>query len=140
MNAVAVLAHHMDSNAQLGEESLARLETAVRLHERNPFDLFLTTGWDYREDCSQMIGTVMAERLEADYGIDKSQIIVDVNSRDTVGDAYFLRKNAIVPLKIQNLVVVTSDYHVHRTEAIFRAFHPADVDVRVVGADRKSVV
>lgn len=135
MRAVAILAHHMDANAVLGAESRARLELAVALHRQNPFDMFLTSGWDYRKDCPLMIGAVMAEELRVTYEIDKSQIVADTNSRDTVGDAFFLRKNAIVPMSVQDLVVVTSDYHVKRTDFIFRSFLPTDMCVKVVGAE-----
>ncbi|MEX0307177.1 MAG: YdcF family protein [Ruegeria sp.] len=124
----------MDAHANLGSESRARLERAVALHRENPFDLFLTTGWNYRKDCPRMIGTVMAEELQAVYAIDSRQIVVDTNSRDTVGDAYFLRRNVIIPMRIRDLVVVTSDYHVERTDFIFRSFFPTGLELNVVGA------
>ena len=134
MRAVAILAHLMDADANLGPESLARLEAAIRLHKEEPFELFLTTGWNYRQDCPQMIGEVMAEVLKKTHHIDDSLIVADINARDTVGDAYFLRRNAVIPMNIRDLVVVTSDYHVDRAEFIFRSFCPAKVTLRVVGA------
>ncbi|WP_193746484.1 YdcF family protein [Ruegeria sp. ANG-R] len=124
----------MDADANLGSESRARLERAAALHHESPFDLFLTSGWAYREDCTQKIGAVMADELQTTYAIDRSKIVVDTNSRDTVGDAYFLRRNAIIPMRIRDLVVVTSDYHVERTGFIFRSFFPTGVELKVVGA------
>lgn len=138
MRAVAILAHLMDENGNLGSESQARLKKAVQLHQQNPFDLFLTTGWNYRKDCPRMIGAVMAEHLSEAYGIDENLIVADFNSRDTVGDAFFLRKNAIVPMNIRDLVAVTSDYHVDRTEAIFRALCPEGTTLNVIGAKTHS--
>ncbi len=81
-----------------------------------------------------MIGAVMADELQAIHAIDSSKIVVDTNSRDTVGDAYFLRRNAVIPMRIRDLVVVTSDYHVERTDFIFRSFFPTGLELDVVGA------
>ena len=53
----------------------------------------------------------------------------------TLGDAFFLRKNAIIPFSIQNLVVVTSDYHVRRVDIIFKKFFSPHVKVKVIGVD-----
>ncbi len=129
------MAHHMDASANLGAQSRERLKLAVDLHHEDPFDLFLTSGWDYRKDCPRMIAEVMAEELRVTYAIDQSRIIADSNSRDTVGDAYFLRKNVILSANVHNLVVVTSDYHVERTAVIFEAFFPNLLELKVVGAD-----
>ena len=135
MKAIAVLAHHMDANGVLGRESIARLETAVHLDNEIQCDLFLTTGWAYRRDCTKKIGMVMAEQLVARFNIDNNRIIVDDNARDTVGDAFFLRRNAIVPQGINEVFVVTSDYHAARAEQIFKAMLSPEVKVQSVGAD-----
>ena len=139
MKAVAVLAHKMDANANLDSESQARLEQVIVLHKASPFDLFLTSGWNYRKDCTDAIGTVMAKALQTSYGIESNKIIVDINARDTVGDAYFLRQNVIKPMHISNLVIVTSDYHVERTGLIFRSFFPVGLELNVIGAASDSL-
>ncbi len=135
MKAIAILAHHMDADGILGRESLARLAAAVHLEQQDPCDLFLTSGWAYRRDCAKKIGVVMAEQLINRFGVHKSKVVVDENARDTVGDAYFLRKNVVTPRGITNLSVVTSDYHVRRSEIIFKAILSPEVKVCSVGAD-----
>ncbi|MFK7763604.1 MAG: YdcF family protein [Roseobacter sp.] len=135
MKAMAILAHHMDAQGILGRESVARLEAAVRFDTENPCDLFLTTGWAYRKDCTKKIGAVMADQLVSLYGVDRAKVVVDENARDTVGDAYFLNKNVISPREIQEVIVVTSDYHARRAEAIFKTILAPNVKVQVVGAD-----
>lgn len=135
MRGIVILAHHMDAQGKLGRESVARLEAAVRLDAENSCDLFLTTGWAYRKDCTKKIGAVMADQLVSQYGIDRSRIVVDENSRDTVGDAYFLKKNVILPRGIKEVIVVTSDYHARRTEVVFEAILAGRAKVHAVGAD-----
>ena len=57
-----------------------------------------------------------------------------MSSRDTVGDAYFTKVNLVVPRFWKKVLVVTSDYHVSRTQEIFSFIYGVDVDVMVYGA------
>lgn len=135
MKAIAILAHLMDSKGILDQESLSRIEAALKLDKTENFNFILTSGWDYRKDSNLKIGNVIADKLINEYFIERERVIVDVCSRDTVGDAFFLRKNAIIPFSIQNLVVVTSDYHVRRVDIIFKKFFSPHVKVKVIGVD-----
>ena len=135
MKAIAILAHLMDSKGILDKESLSRIEAALKLDKTENFNFILTSGWDYRKDSNLKIGNVIADKLINEYFIERERVIVDVCSRDTVGDAFFLRKNAIIPFSIQNLVVVTSDYHVRRVDIIFKKFFSPHVKVKVIGVD-----
>ena len=134
-NAIVILSHHMDANGNLGKQTLARVDLAVRLFEQENFDFIITSGWDYRDDSNLKIGNVVAEKLSSSYPIEKKNILVDINARDTVGDAYFLRKNIVSPFNIKTLTVVTSDYHVKRTDHIFKIFYSPAVRVTTVGAE-----
>jgi hypothetical protein len=131
MRAVAVLSHLMSEDGVLGVESVARVERAVEIFKDHRGDLLLTSGWDYRDDSDLEIGRVVSNYLVENFDLDPRHILVDTNSRDTVGDAYFLRRQ-LCKLEVNQLFVVTSDYHVARTEMIFNAFE-------VVGAKTKSV-
>ena len=135
MKVIAILAHLMDSGGVLGRESLARIKVATDLDKVEKFNFFLTTGWDYRDDSNLRIGNVIAEKLVNEFAIEVERVITDTNSRDTVGDAFFLRKNIIRSLGIQSIVVVTSDYHVRRTDVIFKNFFSPTIKVKIIGAD-----
>jgi len=130
---IAVLAHLMDKNGVLGEETVARIEAAFEQYECSKFDYIITSGWDYRDDSNLMIGAVVAECLVDRYGVDVNHIIVDINSRDTVGDAFFIRRR-LCDFIVSEMLVVTSDYHVERTGLIFKKFFSPATKIKVIGA------
>ena len=53
--------------------------------------LLATSGWAYRKDCSLALGDAVSNYLKK-LQLDNCHIISDTNSRDTVGDAFYLRK------------------------------------------------
>lgn len=53
-------------------------------------------------------------------GIAPEKILVETSSYDTIGNVYFSRMIHIEPLRLKNLLVVTSEFHMPRTQAIFK--------------------
>ncbi len=53
-------------------------------------------------------------------GIPKSRILAETCSYDTIGNAFFARTVHTDPCSLRRLLVVTSEFHMPRTEAIFR--------------------
>ena len=133
--ALIILSHLKDANGELDDETLARIELGVELFRSKEFDFIATSGWDYQDDSDLKIGEVVADNLRKRYLIDKSKILVDVCSRDTVGDAFFLRKNVVRPYDIRSITVVTSSYHVRRADEVFKKFFSPSVSVITVGAN-----
>jgi len=132
--ALIVLSHLKDDNGKLDTETLARVELAITLFRKKEFDFIITSGWDYQDDSDLKIGEVVADKLKGQYSIEKSKVLVDVCSRDTVGDAFFLRRNVVRPKSITSITVVTSSYHVQRTDMIFKKFFSPSVSVTTIGA------
>ena len=60
----------------------------------------------------------------ADYlvrtGLDPKRILVETCSYDTIGNAYFARVIHVDPRGFERLLVITSAFHMPRTERIFR--------------------
>ena len=138
ISVVVVLAHLMDRKGALGEESIARIQAALEQDKNSKFDYIITTGWNYRKDSRLMIGEVMAENLVGSYGVHQSRIIIDTNSRDTVGDAFFIRRR-LREFSVREIMVVTSDYHVKRTSLIFQKFFTPKTKVKTIGAKTSGV-
>ena len=94
--ALIILSHLKDANGELDDETLARIELGIELFRSKEFDFIVTSGWDYQDNSDLKIGEVVADNLRKRYSIDKSKILVDVCSRDTVGDAFFCEKMLFV--------------------------------------------
>lgn len=60
-------------------------------------------------------------------GIKPDRVFVEINSYDTIGNAFFSRVIHVEPAKFRNLLIVTSEFHMPRTESIFRWVYGLDV-------------
>jgi len=137
VNLLVVLSHLMSKTCELGDESLARVDMAIKLFSSDQYDKLVTLGWDYRADCDVPIAEVVSEYILKKSDIDNSLVIALIESRDTVGDAiycldYFRRS------KLKKIVVVTSDYHVERSKFIFNRVFNNAVSIEVHGVETKA--
>jgi len=63
-------------------------------------------------------------------GIAPDKILIETSSYDTIGNAFFSRVIHAEPRKFKKLLVVTSEFHMPRTESVFRwiySLHPLPV-------------
>lgn len=133
-DAVIVLANQMDENGLLNSESKARANKAVEILYEREISHIVTCGWAYRNDSDIKIADAFKSYIVNSLGVNPSKVITELNSRDTVGDAYFTKINLALPLDWKSLCVVTSDYHVKRTKEIFSFIYGNDFSVEVYGA------
>jgi len=131
---IIVLANEMSSTGDLNNESFDRLRLACSKFFERESDKLITCGWDYRKDSNLFIGRVLKENAIT-LGVPSSVIIEELQSRDTVGDAYFTLTNYVYPKKWKSVLVVTSDYHVPRTKKIFNFVYGKSYQIEVIGSD-----
>ena len=132
-NCIIVLANEMDKEGNLNIESLSRIELARDSYYNNSSATLITCGWNYRKDSRLFIGDVMKD-YAVKLGIPSENIITQLNSRDTVGDAFFTKHNVIVNREWKNILVVTSDYHIERTSRIFKFIYGSEYAIKVIGS------
>jgi uncharacterized SAM-binding protein YcdF (DUF218 family) len=133
MDCIIILANLMDKNGVLNDESKARVELANELFLKWPHSTIITSGWAYRKDSAICIGNAM-KAYSREIGIPEEKIIVDVHSKDTVGDAIFTKVNVVMPKGWKTIAAVTSDYHVNRTNEIFKFVYGPEYQIQVFGA------
>lgn len=134
MNGILILSHEMSKYGELNEVSRSRAELAAKLFQQSDYDLVITSGWDYRQDCSLAIADVMAGFLRDRLSSCDDQILIDRHSRDTVGDAVYTRLR--FSSLLQSLTVVTSDFHLQRVILIFEKILGSQCKLKFYGADR----
>lgn len=134
-DAIIVLANLMDPSGNLNGETLARLSTAAGLLEAGEASLIVPCGWAYRDDSDICIADAMAKHAESVFGIPKSKIVTQTTSRDTVGDAIFTKRNLSNRRNWQSVIVVTSAYHVARTQEIFSFVYGRTIEVVSAASD-----
>ena len=59
-------------------------------------------------------------------GVDPRRIAIEESSFDTIGNAYFSRVIHAIPRGLRRILVVTSEFHMPRTEAAFRWVYGLD--------------
>ena len=118
-SAIIVLGHLMDQNGILNDESSARMDVAINAYRNKEAPLIVTCGWPYREDSDLPIANAMKAYAVLNGNIPRDDIVTEVNSRDTVGDALFTKINFVDKNNWKDFLVVTSDYHCRRTQEIF---------------------
>ncbi len=128
-DAIIVLANLMDPTGKLNDETLARLTKATDLLKAGSAPVIVPCGWAYRNDSEICIADAMATHAKDAMGIEKSKIIVETTSRDTVGDAIFTKRNLANLRNWKSVVVVTSAYHAERSQEIFSFVYGQPIEV-----------
>lgn len=140
LNAIVILSHYMGADGRLDSETTARIRLGVEIYWKQKADFIVTSGWNHRRDLDTTIGRAVAEELVSVHGICPDKVLVDTESRDTVGDAFFLRKNIFLPKQIQSITVVTSEYHAARADYIFKCFLTPHIETNTVSVPQSSSV
>ena len=131
---IIVLGNLMDSMGELNDESSSRMDLAIDVFHKNSSQFIITCGWDYRSDSNIAIADAMKSYAINNGHISPEVILTDVNSRDTVGDAIFSKKNIVTKKNLSNLLIITSDYHTLRTHKIFSYIYGKQYSIKVLGS------
>jgi uncharacterized SAM-binding protein YcdF (DUF218 family) len=129
-----VLANEMDQYGNLNAESIARANLSAEIAKSCGIPYIVTCGWAYRKDSTVNISEALKDYLIRHHKFSYDQIIVELNSRDTVGDAVFTRLNVAMKMGFRKICVVTSSYHVARAKKIFKFVYGDSYFIDVRGA------
>lgn len=77
-------------------------------------------------DGSPLFESVAGSRYLIQAGVDPQRILFEAASYDTIGNAFFSRVIHVDPRGLRRLLILTSEFHMPRTEAIFRWLYGLD--------------
>lgn len=102
----------------------ARLERAIALSPQPAYFIPLSAGTTHKPPPLDAAGFPILESVAAAHylirrGIEPARVLPETISLDTIGNAYFARIQHTDPLHLRHLHVITSEFHLPRTEAIF---------------------
>lgn len=100
-----------------------RLERAIQIGDFR-FIITLSAGTTHKpppldEKGFPVLESVAAAKYLLQKGIPAQRILIETSSYDTIGNAFFSRVIHIDPLCLEKLLVITSEFHMPRTKAIF---------------------
>ncbi len=101
-----------------------RLDCAISLYQ-GEYLLTLSAGTTHKPPPLDNFGFPIFESIAAanylqSKGINPQKILTETSSYDTIGNAYFSRMIHIEPREFRRLLIITSAFHLTRTENIFR--------------------
>jgi hypothetical protein len=113
----------LTDSGELPPYVIARLDRA--LAHPDAYFIPLSAGTTHRPHPLDQRGYPIYESLPAArylraHGIPERRILAETFSYDTIGNAFFTRLVFAEPRGLRRLHVVTSEFHMRRTEAIFR--------------------
>lgn len=117
-----VLGGGCKSNTELSKSSIARLETAMQLVRDGAMSKLILSGgisFSAPPELQRTEASLMQEYLLA-RGFAESDVLLEQESKDTLGNAYFCRVRYLEPRNWHLVLVVTSDFHVNRASYLFK--------------------
>ena len=123
-DAIIILGGSFISKETLPSWVETRLDAAIKLQDKTNMFLLLSRGSPHKVPCLDSNGHPIDEcYIMANYMLKKkvasSKIILDAWSLDTIGNAYAALTMHAVPRNLKKLLIITSDFHMPRSRAIF---------------------
>ena len=108
-----------------------RLGRAIEKYQDVSYVITLSAGTTHKPPPLNAEGYPIFESVAAaNYlikrGVRPDKILVETSSYDTIGNVFFSRMIHVEPLNIKRLLVITSEFHMPRTQAIFEWIYGLD--------------
>ena len=137
-NAIIILGGGLTKNLELNEHTKQRYRKAIALMQKKDFDYVIcSTDKSYRK--LNEIKNTSEARVGKNYllkkGLSEKNILLEEQSRDTLSNAFYCRKELIDPLQIKSITVVTSRFHFKKTLFAFRIVFPKNkFNLRIISS------
>ena len=104
--------------------TIVRLKRALELKDQTRWIAFLSGGTVHKPPPLNKKGfPIFESHAAADYlfikGVPLQQLLTEISSYDTIGNAYYSRLLFADSFKLSQLLVITSEFHMQRTKTIF---------------------
>jgi len=122
----------IDKYGRLKPTSLQRVDKAVELFKEGVTEYVIFSGaWSFMYTYKPPVTEARAmQEYAITNGIPYDKILLDEESRDTIGNAYFPKVRIIKPRGWRNVMVVTSEFHLKRTQYVFEKVFGPDYNLK----------
>ena len=122
---IMILAGGLDYRGENHPWVKNRLDIVFKLYQLKRRKIFILGGGTYHKtphlnaqgfvihECT------MGAKYLIELGVDCDDIYREWSSYDTIANAFFALSNFIIPMKLDRILIITSDFHLPRTRAIF---------------------
>lgn len=140
-DAIVVLGRGVDAQGRLPVAALERVQRAVALYRNGIAPRIVMSGRCALLADDRLVKSTEAAAMAAaarEQGIPADAILMEEESRDTIGNAYFTSRRILEPNGWNTIRVVTSDYHVPRSAWVFGKIVGDAIDVSFSPASSES--
>jgi uncharacterized SAM-binding protein YcdF (DUF218 family) len=137
---IAVLAGEIWHDNSLKEITKERVDLGILTWQKT-LESFLVMSGSWSLLLDKKPDTTEAEAMKeyaVKNGVDEKSILTEKESKDTIGNAYYLKTCFLSPNKITDLIVITSDFHIERVKYIFKFVLGNDISVKIIGSATKN--
>lgn len=128
-----VLANLMSKEGVLNNESKNRVDELLKRIKNKKYQNIFFCGWAYRNDSNITIASAQKKYFESKEAKEHNIYLIE-KSRDTVGDAVYSRKCIESNFNDIRVNVVTSDYHIDRSNKIFKFVFGKNYEINMISA------
>ena len=119
MNCIIVLGNKLLPNGDLSQTLINRLDKTFELYNTGNYDYIIVSGG--KVDNNEYTEAYQMKRYLIKLKIPANKIIKEERSRDTIENAVECQK-IIDNLDVQEITIVTSDFHLERVKHVFNDF------------------
>jgi vancomycin permeability regulator SanA len=137
IDAIFVLAGGLKDHNTLNDWVVDRLNLAYNIYLKTKVKIICLGGGTYHKpsiinDYGYAVheSTVCADYL-IELGVNPKDVYREWSSYDTIANGYFAFMNYIYPLKLRNVLVITSEFHMERVKMIFNWINSLSLNVNV---------
>lgn len=119
-DAIIVLGEPIDSNGDMGSELKSRLDAALKSFKNKDAGFIIVSGGKTSHNKPNFSEAEGMKRYLVKNGVNPKFILKEEYSKDTIGNALFTKTRILDEKRWENIIVVTSDYHIPRARYIFK--------------------
>jgi hypothetical protein len=121
-DAIVVLGGTVDDDGTLAPWVAARVERAVEAYDAGVASRVVFSGRNglYGPAHPEITEAAAMAKYAEGLGLPGDAVLLEERSRDTLGNAYFVRRDILQPNDWHSIRVVTSDFHLSRAAWVFR--------------------
>lgn len=121
---IVVLGGGIDRRGKLPNHVITRLKKAAEIFKKEKNVSILVCGkYSFlysKKDLPAKTEAEAAKEYLLTLGIPEKKIYLENKSKDTIGNAYYAKKNYFIPKKEKRALIITSDFHLKRARFIFK--------------------
>jgi len=115
LSILVIIKEHFQVGLVLGG-SMDRVDAAVNLFKQKVFDWMIVSDGLPCDASTKRAGEMKARAVAL--GVPEDRILVEDNSVNTIGNLYYAKTQFLIPRGWTTILIITSDYHVPRTQLI----------------------